>query len=119
MDKVKKAMYLQISDDLRSKIDSGYYKIGEKLPTENELMEIYSVSRVTARRAMDTLAQEDLIIKRPGRGSFVIENESVDKSSVNPNMEKMIGVIFPSIFPSFGTQFTHEISSNLQKEGFH
>lgn len=119
MDRVKKAMYLQISDDLRSKINSEYYKIGGKLPTENELMDIYSVSRVTARKAMDTLVQEDLIIRRPGRGSFVIEKESTHKSSENTKAEKMIGVIFPKIFPCFGTKFTHEISSILQKKGFH
>ena len=119
MDRVKKAMYLQISDDLRSKIDSEHYKVGDKLPTENELIDLYGVSRVTARRAMDTLAQDDLIIRRPGRGSFVIEKESSNKQAVNAKTEEMIGVIFPTIFPCFGTQLTHEISSNLQERGFH
>lgn len=119
MNKVKKAMYLQISDDLKSKIDSGYYKVGDQLPTENDLMDLHNVSRVTARRAMDTLVQENLIIRRPGKGSFVLEKQNTNKSQVNTKTEKMIGVIFPTIYPCFGTRFVDEISNNLRKMGYH
>ena len=43
-------LYQHISDDLKQKIVSGYFKVGDQLPTEKELSESYSVSRITAKR---------------------------------------------------------------------
>ncbi|MFA0502562.1 GntR family transcriptional regulator, partial [Vibrio sp. 10N.222.46.A1] len=42
-------MYRQIADAIREKISSGEYKVGEALPTEAQLREVFSVSRVTVR----------------------------------------------------------------------
>ena len=46
-------LYQHISDDLKQKIVSGYFKVGDQLPTEKELSESYSVSRITAKRALN------------------------------------------------------------------
>lgn len=44
---------------------------GSKLPTEDELLETYDVSRTTVRRAVETLVDEGLLIRRQGKGTFV------------------------------------------------
>jgi GntR family transcriptional regulator len=57
---------------LRDRILSGAFGFGTKLPTENELAELYAVSRVTVRRALGELARERFIERRRSAGTRVI-----------------------------------------------
>jgi GntR family transcriptional regulator len=52
-------------------IHTGKLKQGDKLPSEKELSEKYQVSRVTVRRSLQRLVDEQLIIKKRGLGAFV------------------------------------------------
>jgi GntR family transcriptional regulator len=61
----------EIAGELRDAILSGTYRNGSLLPGENELAQRYSVSRGTIRRALDSLAEDNLIDTRTGIGSFV------------------------------------------------
>ncbi|MEX0601679.1 MAG: GntR family transcriptional regulator [Rhodothermales bacterium] len=65
--------HAQISDWLRQRIEEGSYQTNEKLPSESQLGEQFDVSRITVRRALQTLENEDLIYRRQGLGSFVKE----------------------------------------------
>lgn len=56
---------------LRDQITGGELREGESLPGEQKLAEIHGVSRVTVRRALDALAQGDLIERRAGSGTRV------------------------------------------------
>lgn len=56
---------------LRERIGSGEVTPGTRLPSEPELAQLYSVSRVTIRRALGELEREGLISRRPGAGTFV------------------------------------------------
>jgi GntR family transcriptional regulator len=65
-------MYQQIADDLRSKIESGILKPGQKLPTEIQLRDEYNnASRNTVRDAIKRLTSLGLVESRPGSGTFV------------------------------------------------
>lgn len=66
----------QISDWLRQRIEKGTYEVDEQLPSEKELGEQFDVSRVTVRRALQTLENEDYIYRRQGLGSFVKEHRA-------------------------------------------
>ena len=66
----------QISDHLRQQIEEGTYGVDDKLPSENELGERFGVSRVTVRRALQTLESEGYIYRRQGLGSFVQERRA-------------------------------------------
>ena len=66
----------QISQWLRQQIEEGVFKVDEKLPSENELCEKFDVSRVTVRKALQTLENEQLIYRSQGLGSFVKDNRS-------------------------------------------
>lgn len=61
----------QISNWLRKQIEDGAFKKNEKLPSENELSELFGVSRVTVRKALQTLENEKFIYRCQGLGSFV------------------------------------------------
>ncbi len=58
----------------RGKIDSGAWRAGDRVPSENELCNMFRVSRMTARRALDQLALDGLIVRRRGAGSFIANN---------------------------------------------
>ena len=64
-------LYKQIVHDLVSRIESGVYSEGDKLPTETELMEEYGVSRITVRSAIKELEDADIVERTRGKGTFV------------------------------------------------
>ncbi len=66
----------QISQWLRSQIEEGVYEPDEKLPSENELAKKFDVSRVTIRRALQSLESEDVIYRCQGLGSFVSDTRA-------------------------------------------
>lgn len=67
--------YQQIADDIQHKISIGKYQPGEKMPTENILTEEYQVSRVTIRKALDLLEEQNIIMRHQGKGTFVSTNK--------------------------------------------
>lgn len=52
-------------------ITSGVYGEGEQLPSENELCDLFGISRPVVRKALERLREDDLIESRRGSGSFV------------------------------------------------
>jgi len=72
---VKSSISKQIAEQLREAIVSGHFKIGERLPTEDELAQRYGVSRPSVREALKRLAAQNLVRARrgPTGGNFVIQ----------------------------------------------
>ena len=66
----------QISDWIREQIDNGTYHVDEKLPSENDFTDKFGVSRVTVRKALQTLENEQRIYRCQGLGSFVADVRS-------------------------------------------
>jgi GntR family transcriptional regulator len=63
--------YLQLSDWLRGMIEKGRYSIGERLPSEMELSQMFCLNRNTVRQAIQELVNEGLVLKKNGVGTFV------------------------------------------------
>lgn len=103
-------LYQQISDDLKQKIVTKTFKSGDQLPTEKELSETYSVSRITAKRALTELEQLGLVSRTRGKGTFVQE--------LNKNHTKLLKrvlFIIPFEGMSFG-DFTQGLVPALKVE---
>jgi GntR family transcriptional regulator len=64
-------LYVQIADLLRRRIENGLYKAGDKLPSENELAETFSISRTTSQSAIEELVNARLAYRTRGKGTFV------------------------------------------------
>ena len=67
----KLPLYDQIERNLRSLIIDGSLKPGETVPSEWDLADIYGVSRMTVRHALDELVRQNWLSKRQGVGTFV------------------------------------------------
>ena len=66
-------LYQQIKNTIQIKIRNGDWKAGQKLPSENELVDALGVSRMTIHRALRELTQLGLINRVHGIGSFVAD----------------------------------------------
>lgn len=63
-------LYAQVKESLVQQIASGEIQPDEKLPSERELCEIYKVSRLTIRQAMNDLKNEGMIYTAQGKGTY-------------------------------------------------
>ena len=54
-------LHTAISEKLRDQIEAGEYPVGAKLPSEQQLMEIFSVSRITVRKSIANLVSQGLV----------------------------------------------------------
>ena len=72
-------IYEKVSDHIKQQILNGKLKPGDKLPSDKELCELYSVGRSTIREALSVLKIMGLIETRQGEGSTVckIDSENV------------------------------------------
>lgn len=64
-------LYIQIYRLLKEAIEKKEYQPGDKLPSENEIIKKFAVSRTTAISAIEKLAEEGLVYRERGKGTFV------------------------------------------------
>lgn len=91
--KQKSPLYKSVYKDIYEKINSGYFRPGELIPTELEMQEFYNVSRVTIRKATDLLVKDNLLERTPGFGTIVKEKyltqKPVDQKGFGEEMRSM------------------------------
>ncbi|MBL8522845.1 MAG: GntR family transcriptional regulator, partial [Betaproteobacteria bacterium] len=64
-------LYLQLARKLGEAVRNGRYQAHEALPSERALSELLGVSRVTARKAIDQLVDQGLIVRKRGSGNYI------------------------------------------------
>lgn len=69
-------LYFQLKTIIESWISAGEFNPGDKIPSENQLCEDYSVSRTTARQAIAELVNSGKLVRIQGRGTFVAHQHS-------------------------------------------
>jgi GntR family transcriptional regulator len=69
-------LYLQVRDALLERIKDGRWKPGSNLPSEIDLYRQLGVSLGTLRKALSVLENEQIIIREPGRGTFVKNHQA-------------------------------------------
>ena len=92
MSNKKGPLYYVIKEDIKRKIEAGELKKGEILPTEKSLCEEYKVSRVTIRRTIEALIDEDILERGFGK-TATVKYEPVPRSmnslrSLHEELEK-------------------------------
>lgn len=74
-------VYIQIHDKIKEDIEKGVWKIGDRLPSERELSIQFNVSRMTLRQAIQTLAEEGILERKIGSGTYVARKKVQEKMS--------------------------------------
>ncbi|UVI28911.1 GntR family transcriptional regulator [Paenibacillus spongiae] len=140
-------LYQKIQEYVRELINSEGLKTGDRIPTEKELMDRFNVSKITVVNALTGLANERIITRVPGRGSFVSETipseeESGDTHPLGlggpvaaaassypaadkPEMLKsgavksgLIGIVMPSIDDYFAIRIIKGIEKAMDEKGY-
>lgn len=110
--------HIQISQWLRKKIEERTFKVDEKLPSENELCQKFDVSRVTVRKALQTLENEQLIYRSQGLGSFVSDDRPrqslIQLTDFEEDMQRAGMEASSSVIQFRPTDATEQIASKLQ-----
>ena len=71
--------YVKIHDALKDEVEKGIWKIGQRLPSERDLAERFTVSRMTARQAVTALVDEGILDRRVGSGTYVASRRVREK----------------------------------------
>ncbi|MFB5935541.1 GntR family transcriptional regulator [Peribacillus frigoritolerans] len=69
--------YVQIADSLRKKVDEMYKEEKEKFLSDDELIKMFDVSRMTIRQAVQLLVEEGLLKRIQGKGTFIVRKEKL------------------------------------------
>ena len=75
-------LYAQLKEKIISDINNETLKYGDKIETEQEIMKKYNLSRITVRRAISELVAEGYLVKKQGKGTFVIKNK-IERKIIN------------------------------------
>jgi GntR family histidine utilization transcriptional repressor len=70
---IAQPLYAKVKDHILDHIRSGEWEPGARVPSENELVEAFGISRMTANRALRELTAEGFLSRVPGVGTFVKE----------------------------------------------
>lgn len=71
------ARYAHIKRSILYKINSGQWTANEKIPSENELSELFQVSRMTVNRALRELTAQGVLTRLQGVGTFVADSSKI------------------------------------------
>lgn len=83
-------LYLQLQQLIRQAIENRVLTQDDAIPPERDLAIEYGVSRITVRKAIDDLAQEGLLVRRRGAGTFVAARVEKSFSKLSSFSEDMI-----------------------------
>jgi GntR family histidine utilization transcriptional repressor len=80
----------RIRSDIASRIHSGEWHPGDRIPFEHQLVESYGCSRATVNKAMSSLARAGLIERRRKAGSFVARPQAQSAVLAVPDLAQII-----------------------------
>ena len=83
-------LYYQLKEYLLKTIEESY-KPGDLLPSEGEIEKQYGVSRITVRKAIEELAREGIVVKKQGKGTYVMEQKVLyDANTIGSLTQRLI-----------------------------
>ncbi|RXK14098.1 transcriptional regulator [Halarcobacter mediterraneus] len=100
---VKLSLPKQITLEIEKAIKNGIFKVGERIPSEPDLVKKFAVSRNTIREAIQSLIQAGVLESRQGNGTYVLTNDRFEANILTRLSNSKI-------------QEVHEVRSSLEKE---
>lgn len=118
--------YRGLYEILRKHITDGIYKEGDLLPSENELCQLYGITRPTVRQALAKLANDGFIRKHQGKGSIVhllprdigILSVSGTTSAVGGSGDLKTRIIVKPVLKKWTDKFMFPLSELEKESGY-
>ncbi len=110
-------LYYQLRMAILEGIASGEFRPKEAIPSERELAELYHVSRITVVKALNDLAQEGVLERRQGRGTFVTARPRKVRSQAS--VRKAVGFMAPVFTDPFLFDIVRGVQSITTRSGCH
>ncbi len=131
-------LYAMIKDYIKKQIAEGTFNENDRLPPEVELMKTFNVSRITVTKALTEMADEGIVYRIPGRGTYVRGNPGnpIEASGANESRAKdpvdvktdtaenrregsgLIGFTIPTLEDYFSTNILNGIKKSLDERGY-
>ncbi len=109
------AIYSEIVEDLRAKIDQGLYHSGDRLLSRQKICDIYGVSNMTAFRVHSELQARGLAKTIPGKGIFVAAQKKSPGPDVQTEINKAVMLVHSEVILSDQRRFEWRIFDGLRK----
>ncbi len=109
-----KPFYLQIIDDIKTKISSGRLKIGDKIGSQQELSREYDVSLITIKKAIAELINQGVLFARVGKGTYVANKPS----SIDLSIHKTIGLVLSDLKNPFFSLIINSTEARASELGY-
>lgn len=113
----KTALYKQIQQHIREKIRSGQLRPSDRIPSEQELMDEYRVSKITVKNALTELADEGLVTRIQGKGTFVSADVEPAAALASP-AAPLVGFIIPTMKTGVIQQLVDYTELYLKEAGY-
>jgi GntR family transcriptional regulator len=94
---VRRPLYLQVQDVLAKRIATGTWKPGASLPNETDIARELGVSVGTVRKAFEKLEADQLVARRQGRGTFVVDQTTDENILRFINLRDRSGERVPTV----------------------
>ncbi|GLX65815.1 GntR family transcriptional regulator [Paenibacillus glycanilyticus] len=121
-------LYKQIQEAIKKQIMLGNLRPGDRIPSEKELADQFHVSLMTTKGALSGLAEEGIVVRSKGKGTFVAgqapyhlkfqkEDSSKNTSALLPR-KKLIGMIIPSMRTKVEQRLLDAIENTVNEYGY-
>jgi DNA-binding FadR family transcriptional regulator len=78
----QKTVVQQVMEELKNLIASGQYKVHDKIPTENELAEMFGIARTSIREAIKIFNYMGILESQTGRGTFISDRTNINTEAL-------------------------------------
>lgn len=106
------SLHVQLHNALRQLIVSGRWQHGERIPSEPQLAEHLQISRTTVRNALQRAEMEGLIVRAPGRGTFVAYDLTEQRDT------RVVGYVTRSFHNEIHRILLSSAETELRSEGY-
>ncbi|MGO4549439.1 GntR family transcriptional regulator [Paenibacillus sp. 2TAB23] len=112
-------LYKQIQADILGQIQSGKLRPGDRVPSEKELAEQYRVSQITSKNALIGLADEGVLVRVQGKGTFIKQNGENQVEAANSSEARdVIGLILPCMKTKVDQKILDSIEKYVTASGY-
>jgi GntR family transcriptional regulator of arabinose operon len=110
-------LYYQLRLAILDRIAGGEFKPDKAIPSERKLAESYGVSRITVVKALNDLAQEGVLERRQGKGTFV--SAFPRRIQIRPSVRHAVGFMAPVLTDPYLFEVVRGVENVATRSGYH